>query len=577
MINFILENFDTIFKNKTSLETLDKVILDLAIKGKLVEQNQDDEPASELIKRIKAEKQRLIDEKVIKKEKPLPPIEDEEIPFEIPNNWEWVRLGNIIQVINGYAYKSNEYVKESKYQLIRLGNVKNNFLKLNISEIYLDKTVIEKTDLQRIKENDILVTLTGTRGRRDYFYTVRVSENDLKSKELYLNQRVGNLRIFKEIESKYINILLKSSYILDKIFLTETGTANQGNIGTEEVKKLVLCIPPIEEQKRIVSKVEKLQSIIKDLKEIYIKNQNNRENLKKSLLSEIESQSSDKDLLKNLETVFTNFDKIIKTKEDIKDIRNLILSLAIKGKLVEQNQDDEKASELIKRIKAEKQRLIDEKVIKKEKPLPPIEDEEIPFDIPNNWEWVRLGELGNIFNGNSINEKVKKEKYEDIPNGLNYIATKDIVYPTSIINYNNGIKIPFEELNKFRIAHKNSVLICSEGGSAGKKIGITEEDICFGNKLYALESFSEELDNKYIFYVYNSSYFYKNFKGNETGIIGGVSVNKFKNIEIPLPPIEEQKRIVSKVESLMKICDLLEEKITLNEKISDKLLESLTK
>ena len=577
MINFILENFDTIFKNKTSLETLDKVILDLAIKGKLVEQNQDDEPASELIKRIKAEKQRLIDEKVIKKEKPLPPIEDEEIPFEIPNNWEWVRLGNIIQVINGYAYKSNEYVKESKYQLIRLGNVKNNFLKLNISEIYLDKTVIEKTDLQRIKENDILVTLTGTRGRRDYFYTVRVSENDLKSKELYLNQRVGNLRIFKEIESKYINILLKSSYILDKIFLTETGTANQGNIGTEEVKKLVLCIPPIEEQKRIVSKVEKLQSIIKDLKEIYIKNQNNRENLKKSLLSEIESQSSDKDLLKNLETVFTNFDKIIKTKEDIKDIRNLILSLAIKGKLVEQNQDDEKASELIKRIKAEKQRLIDEKVIKKEKPLPPIEDEEIPFDIPNNWEWVRLGELGNIFNGNSINEKVKKEKYEDIPNGLNYIATKDIDYPTSIINYNNGIKIPFEELNKFRIAHKNSVLICSEGGSAGKKIGITEEDICFGNKLYALESFSEELDNKYIFYVYNSSYFYKNFKGNETGIIGGVSVNKFKNIEIPLPPIEEQKRIVSKVESLMKICDLLEEKITLNEKISEKLLESLTK
>ncbi len=383
-------------------------------------------------------------------------------------------------------------------------------------------------------------------------------------------------------------------------------------------------IPPLEEQKRIVSKIEKLQSIIKDLKEIYIKNQNNRENLKKSLLSEIESQSNDKELLKNLETVFTNFDKIIKTKEDIKDIRNLILSLAIKGKLVEQNQDDEKASELLKRIKAEKQRLIDEKVIKKEKPLPPIEEEEIPFDIPNNWEWVRLGELGNIFNGNSINEKVKKEKYEDIPNGLNYIATKDIDYPTSIINYNNGIKIPFEELNKFRIAHKNSVLICSEGGSAGKKIGITKEDICFGNKLYALESFSEELDNKYIFYVYNSSYFYKNFKGNETGIIGGVSVNKFKNIEIPesfseeldnkyifyvynssyfyknfkgnetgiiggvsvnkfknieipLPPIEEQKRIVSKVESLMKICDLLEEKITLNEKISDKLLESLTK
>ena len=562
MINFILENFDTIFKNKTSLETLDKVILDLAIKGKLVEQNQDDEPASELIKRIKAEKQRLIDEKVIKKEKPLPPIEDEEIPFDIPNSWEWVRLGEIglLQTGNTPSTSKAEYFGRDIPFITPADISKGKIFYENRGLSFLGK---EKGRVA--KQNAILqVCIGGSIGK--VYYTDR---------EVCFNQQINGIDLYI-CNFKYIYLILSSTYFYEELIKNSNGTATP-IINKSSWGNLPIPLPPIEEQKRIVSKVEKLQSIIKDLKEIYIKNQNNRENLKKSLLSEIESQSSDKDLLKNLETVFTNFDKIIKTKEDIKDIRNLILSLAIKGKLVEQNQDDEKASELIKRIKAEKQRLIDEKVIKKEKPLPPIEDEEIPFDIPNNWEWVRLGELGNIFNGNSINEKVKKEKYEDIPNGLNYIATKDIDYPTSIINYNNGIKIPFEELNKFRIAHKNSVLICSEGGSAGKKIGITKEDICFGNKLYALESFSEELDNKYIFYVYNSSYFYKNFKGNETGIIGGVSVNKFKNIEIPLPPIEEQKRIVSKVESLMKICDLLEEKITLNEKISDKLLESLTK
>ena len=562
MINFILENFDTIFKNKTSLETLDKVILDLAIKGKLVEQNQDDEPASELIKRIKAEKQRLIDEKVIKKEKPLPPIEDEEIPFDIPNNWEWVRLGEIglLQTGNTPSTSKAEYFGRDIPFITPADISKGKIFYENRGLSFLGK---EKGRVA--KQNAILqVCIGGSIGK--VYYTDR---------EVCFNQQINGIDLYI-CNFKYIYLILSSTYFYEELIKNSNGTATP-IINKSSWGNLPIPLPPIEEQKRIVSKVEKLQSIIKDLKEIYIKNQNNRENLKKSLLSEIESQSSDKDLLKNLETVFTNFDKIIKTKEDIKDIRNLILSLAIKGKLVEQNQDDEKASELIKRIKAEKQRLIDEKVIKKEKPLPPIEDEEIPFDIPNNWEWVRLGELGNIFNGNSINEKVKKEKYEDIPNGLNYIATKDIDYPTSIINYNNGIKIPFEELNKFRIAHKNSVLICSEGGSAGKKIGITEEDICFGNKLYALESFSEELDNKYIFYVYNSSYFYKNFKGNETGIIGGVSVNKFKNIEIPLPPIEEQKRIVSKVESLMKICDLLEEKITLNEKISENLLLSFIK
>ena len=573
MINFILNNFDTIFKNETSLETLDKLILDLAIRGKLVEQDPNDEPASELIKRIKAEKQRLIDEKIIKKEKSLPPIEEEEIPFNIPNNWEWVRLGNIIQVINGYAYKSNEYVKESKYQLIRLGNVKNNFLKLNISEIYLDKTVIEKTDLQRIKENDILVTLTGTRGRRDYFYTVRVSENDLKSKELYLNQRVGNLRIFKEIESKYINILLKSGYILDKIFLTETGTANQGNIGTEEVKKLVLCIPPIEEQKRIVSKVEKLQSIIKDLKEIYIKNQSNRENLKKSLLSEIESQSSDKDLLKNLETVFTNFDKIIKTKEDIKDIRNLILSLAIKGKLVEQREDDEKASELLKRIKAEKQRLIDEKVIKKEKPLPPIEDEEIPFDIPNSWEWVRLGEVSKIVRGGS--PRPINLYLTDASDGINWIKIGDTEKDGKYINSAKE-KIKKEGIKKSRFVKKGDFLL-TNSMSFGRPY-ILNIDGCVHDGWLIISDYQKNYDIDFLYYMLSSEFTYLQFSKNVSGsVVKNLNIEKVITSIFPLPPIEEQKRIVSKVESLMKICDLLEEKITLNEKISDKLLESILK
>lgn len=419
MINFILENFDTIFKNKTSLETLDKVILDLAIKGKLVEQNQDDEPASELIKRIKAEKQRLIDEKVIKKEKPLPPIEEEEIPFDIPNSWEWVRLGEIIELLSGQDIpmsKCNSLGKGVPY-LLGASNIEES----------TDEIIVERwIEVPRViaKKGELLISCKGTVGK---IIICNLEEVNLSRQLMGIKLFIGNMN--------YLKIFFK--YYVEKLRNKSKGLIP--GISREDILKILFPIPPIEEQKRIVSKVEKLQSIIKDLKEIYIKNQNNRENLKKSLLSEIESQSSDKDLLKNLETVFANFDKIIKTKEDIKDIRNLILSLAIKGKLVEQNQDDEKASELIKRIKAEKQRLIDEKVIKKEKPLPPIEDEEIPFDIPNNWEWVRLGELGNIFNGNSINEKVKKEKYEDIPNGLNYIATKDIDYPTSIINYNNGV------------------------------------------------------------------------------------------------------------------------------------------
>ena len=357
--------------------------------------------------------------------------------------------------------------------------------------------------------------------------------------------------------------------------MTETGTANQGNIGTEEVKKLVLCIPPIEEQKRIVSKVEKLQSIIKDLKEIYIKNQSNRENLKKSLLSEIESQSSDKDLLKNLETVFTNFDKIIKTKEDIKDIRNLILSLAIKGKLVEQNQDDEKASELIKRIKSEKQRLIDEKVIKKEKPLPPIEDEEIPFDIPSSWKWIRLGDISEYI------QRGRSPEYSEIEE-IPVISQKCVQWTGFDITKAKYINpSSLDKYAKERFLQEKDLLWNSTGDGTLGRIAIYkkskfEKAVADSHVTIIRASNTESL---YLLLYFSSKKVQDEINSKATGSTKQteLSTTTVKEYLVPLPPLEEQKRIVSKVEVLMKICDLLEEKITLNEKVSDKLLESILK
>ena len=568
MIKFVLENFDTIFRNEKSLESLNKIILDLAIRGKLVEQNPEDEPASELLNRIKEEKERLIKEKVIKKEKELPKIEEDEIPFEIPESWEWVRLGEIVKEKprNGYSPKSVDYITEIK--TLKLGATTYGIFDEKQFK-YIDERIPEDSYLW-LEKNDILIQ------RSNALEYVGVSCIFNSSKKFIYPDLMMKIKCCNGIEPKYIDYTLKTKYMREYFRNKATGTSKtMPKINQETVINAIIPLPNLKEQQRIVEKVERLQELIKNLKEVYLLNEESRLNLKKSLLVEIEKSNSDKELLKNLEVVFSNFDKVIRSKEDIKDIRNLILSLAIKGKLVEQNPEDEPASELLKRIKEEKERLIKEKVIKKEKELPKIEKDEIPFEIPESWEWVRLGEIGNIFNGNSISEKIKKEKYENLTLGLNYIATKDIDYPTSKINYDNGVKIPHEEIEKFKIAHKGSILICSEGGSAGKKIGIAEEDICFGNKLYALEKYYLELNNKFIFYTYKTSYFYGNFKENETGIIGGVSINKFKNIIIPIPPLVEQQRIVERVEKLMNICDMLEEKIVESERVSEKLLESL--
>ena len=247
------------------------------------------------------------------------------------------------------------------------------------------------------------------------------------------------------------------------------------------------------------------------------------------------------------------------------DIKNSILQLAVQGKLVPQDPNDEPTSELLKRIKAEKQKLIKEGKIKKDKIQSEIYfdadnipyekrgsetvciKDEFPFEIPQGWVWSRLGSIANIYTGNSINETEKATKYTNLPEGRNFIATKDVNFDCSIC-YNNGVKIPESE-SKFRVAPEKTILLCIEGGSAGRKIGITQEEVCFGNKLCAFIPYI--MKNEFLFYFLQTSVFTSIFKSNVNGIIGGVSINKIKEIIIPLPPLEEQKRIVAKIEELL--------------------------
>ncbi|EKO3375200.1 restriction endonuclease subunit S [Vibrio fluvialis] len=261
----------------------------------------------------------------------------------------------------------------------------------------------------------------------------------------------------------------------------------------------------------------------------------------------------------------------------IKKLRELILELAVRGKLVLQDPSDEPASVLLERIAAEKARLVKEKKIKKPKALPAIEDEEKPFELPQGWEWVRLGVIGNIFNGNSVSARVKEQKYSGGV-GLPFIATKDVGYGFQELDYKNGIHIPVGE-PKFKIARKNAVLVCAEGGSAGKKCGIATEDICFGNKLFANELYGG-VSPKFILSNYLAPYFYAQFSESMTGIIGGISALKFNELLVPIPPLQEQNRIVTKVDKLMALCDQLEQQteasIDAHQVLVETLLATLT-
>lgn len=240
----------------------------------------------------------------------------------------------------------------------------------------------------------------------------------------------------------------------------------------------------------------------------------------------------------------------------VKKLRELILELAVRGKLVPQDASEGPTSVLLERIAAEKAQLVKDKKIKKPQLLPEITDDEEPFQLPVGWEWERLGNIGNIFNGNSVNVRVKEEKYSDC-SGLPYIATKDIGYGFEKFDYDNGISIPIGE-PKFKVARQGAVLVCAEGGSAGKKCGITQQDICFGNKLFANELYGG-IEPSFVLSNYLSPTFFQQFNASMTGIIGGISARKFAELIIPLPSLSEQRRIVTKIDELMALCDQLEQ------------------
>ena len=273
--------------------------------------------------------------------------------------------------------------------------------------------------------------------------------------------------------------------------------------------------------------------------------------------------------------------EISNQKELTTQLKQSILQEAIQGKLTaewrKQNPEVEPASELLKRIKAEKAQLVKDKKIRKEKPLPPITEDEIPFELSKGWFWAYVSDICDVYTGNSINKAEKEAKYTIEQPGLNYIGTKDVEFNMAGINYETGVIIPDQETyTNFRVAPEHSVLVCIEGGSSGKKIGITEKKICFGNKLLASVPFLDFI-GKYLYLYYNAPAFAAEFQSQSKGLRGGVSTNSFKMIKVPIPPEKELFEIVQRVEGLFKKCIELESEITQSERYAQILMQAVLK
>ena len=485
----------TITNRYTTMDTkaLRQKILDLAIHGKLVPQDPNDEPASVLLERIKAEKERLIKEGKIKRSKKSAKTSDtphyENVPFEVPSSWVWCRLDDIVSFQGGYAYKSNTYVNQSDWQVIRIGNVKNDNLILDIQPVFVENVIGKTTEKYLLKKDDILFTMTGTKGKRDYFYTAKVPSI---KKNLLLNQRVGCLRCFSsEINIDFLCLVLKGEYVLDAIFSTETGNVSQGNIGSESTLNLNIAIPPLTEQHRIVVEIEKWFALI----------------------DQIEQGKSD-------------------LQSTIKQTKSKILDLAIHGKLVPQDPNDEPASELLKRINPNFT------------PCDNGHSEKFPYEIPETWIWCGHNSILDISGG----AQPAKSYFETQPKP-NYIRLYQIRdYGESPI----PVYIPINLASKQ--TEKGDILLARYGGSLGKVFHAEQGayNVAMAKVIFKFENL---IYKEFAYYYYLSDLYQGKLKEISRTAQAGFNSTDFNDMYFPLPPINEQQRIVQKIETLFSVLD----------------------
>ena len=488
-------------------QELKNSILQLAIQGKLVEQRPEEGTAEELYKQIQTEKQVLIKAGKIKKEKPLPEITEDEIPFEIPDGWKWVRIASIVTLnpknelpdeldtaFIPMPCVSDGYRNEHTYEIQKWGSIKKGFTHFANRDIGIAKI----TPCFQNRKSVIFKDLPNGYGAG--------------TTELSIVRVIGDT-----LSREFLLWFFKSEYFISNGKKSFTGTAGQQRIHKDYLSTCVLPLPPLAEQKRIVAKIEELLPLIERYEKAW---------------SRLE-----------------DFNKRFPV-----DMQKSILQMAIQGKLVEQRPEEGTGEELYRRIQTEKQALIKAGKIKKEKPLPEITEDEIPFEIPESWKWVRIG---NIFNIGTGMTPLKSDSCfylnGTVPWVNSSLTSKRYIERTD--TYITEYALKNTSLTIYPV-HTIVVAMYGQGKTRGQTsellIPATINQACaaLDNILY----FQEMVDYVYYYFQYNYDVLRKKAEGTSQP---NLNLQKIKETYIPLPPLAEQKRIVARLEELLPLCERL--------------------
>jgi type I restriction enzyme, S subunit len=557
----LLQNFNRMSEAPDVVPRLRRFILDLAVRGKLVEQDPEDEPASKLLKKIEVEKTRLVNAGNIRNQK-VQDIAEEQIPFTIPNNWIWARMAQV-----GIINPRNHAADSDKASFVPMPMIFAEYGKSNQHEIRLWGEI--KTGFTHFADGDVglaKITPCFENGKSTIFRKL-TSGFGAGTTELHIVRPIFVL-------ADYILIFLKSPHFIETGITKMTGTAGQKRVPKDYFAFSPFPLPPLTEQNRIVAKVDELMALCDELEVAQAKREKRRDRLVASTLHGLNNGDENGEpgihptFQENARFYFNHIPRLTTRPQHIQQLRQTILNLAVRGKLVSQDPNDEPGSELLKRIRRERDKLVREGKIKQGQTLPPVSKDEGPFTVPQTWQWARVSEVAD----SRLGKMLDKAKNKGIPR--HYLRNVNVRWFDFDLSNLREMKFEESELEEFSL-RQGDVLIC-EGGEPGRSAIWNEHnsDIYFQKAIHRVRLFGEIVPRYFVLSLRHDT-----IAGHLGKFFTGVGIKHFTGkglarYAFPLPPLAEQHRIVAKVDELMALCDEMESQITTTIATRHKFLEA---
>ena len=542
----LLAHYEKIAEAPDAVPSLRRFILDLAVRGKLVEQDPNDEPASELLKRIAVEKARLVKAGEIKETKALPPVD--EAPFEVPRTWLWTRMRQT-------SSDRGQKLPEADFTYIDVTSIdKEKGVVAAPKVVPVSKAPSRARKL--VRKGDVVYSCV-----RPYLLNVAIVDDEFDPPPI-ASTAFAILNGHGYVSPRLQWIVLRSPFMVACVEEEMRGQAYPA-INDTDFALLPFPLPPLAEQHRIVAKVDELMALCDRLETARTEREATRDRLTTASLARLDAPDPAPAVFQN-HAAFSldNLIPLTTRPDQIKALRQTILNLAVRGKLVPQGPNDEPAVELLKRIAADRLKLEESGAIKKSKPLPKVDTSDAPFDLPAGWTSVRLADISNIVMGQSPPGQTYNTYGEGVPLINGPIEFSEGPFGTTVVNQYTTAPTNF--------CNKGDFLICVRGSTTGRT-NIAAFEACIGRGVAAIQPLFD--DGFVRFFLWSMR---ERIISMGRGIaFPSITRKQLEDLPVPLPPLAEQHRIVAKFDELMALCDRLEASLAACNDTRRRLLDAL--